>query len=66
LTYKNDQPIKKTKQIIFVFLVVTLVSSLSASAFLTGMGKVNIAFAAKKRSSGGGRNDGGSSELVDW
>jgi hypothetical protein len=58
---------QQAKKIIFVFLVLTLVSSLSASAFLTGMGKVNLVFASKKRSSSGGggsgsRNDGGSSD----
>jgi hypothetical protein len=43
---------QQVKNIIFVFLVLTLVSSLSAVAFVTG----NLAFA--KKSSGGG-NDGG-------
>jgi hypothetical protein len=52
------QPAKK---IIFVFLVLTLVSSLSAAAFVTGNNNVNLAFAKKHHSgsSGGGSGSSG-------
>jgi hypothetical protein len=58
---------KKAKQIIFVFLVLTIVSSISAAAFVTG--NTNLAFAKKKNgsksssdNSGGGTTGTGGSD----
>jgi hypothetical protein len=62
LTYRYPESATKRNQIIFVFLVTTLVSSLSAVAFLID-NNVNLAFASKKNeaSSGGGGGGGSSS-----
>jgi hypothetical protein len=60
----NDKPlIKKTKQIIFIFLVLTLISSVSAAAFV--IGNTNLAFAKKHDSSSSGGGGGGSGEKGD-
>jgi PsbP-like protein len=54
----------QAKKIIFVFLVLSVISSLSAVAFVTGNNNVNLAFAAKKdggsSGGGGGGSEGGS------
>jgi hypothetical protein len=50
----NNCNLKQAKKIIFVFLVLTLVSSISVSAILMSTVKVNFAFAKKHDSSGGG------------
>jgi hypothetical protein len=44
---------QQAKKIIFLFLVLTLVSSLSVGTFVTG----NFAFAKKKDDSGGSSSD---------
>jgi PsbP-like protein len=52
---------QQVKKIIFVFLVLSLVSSLSAVTFVTGNNNVKLAFASKKNggSSSGGTGSGG-------
>jgi hypothetical protein len=61
----NFQP---TKKIIFVFLVLTLVSSVSTITFVTGNNNVNLAFAKKHNSissSGGGDKSSGDKSSTD-
>ncbi|MGB7953515.1 MAG: hypothetical protein WCF23_06005, partial [Candidatus Nitrosopolaris sp.] len=62
MAYSDHRPAKKINQIIFVFLVLTLVSSLSAVAFVTGN---KLAFGGSSGgssdNSGGGGSSGGSS-----
>ena len=56
------QPAKK---IIFVFLVLTLVSSVSTITFVTGNNNVDIAFAKKHNSSGSSGGGGGDKSSTD-
>jgi hypothetical protein len=65
LTHSYPKPAIKRNQIVFVFLVTTLLTSLSAVVFLID-NKMNLALASKKRegssSSSGSKDNGGGSD----